>query len=237
MKEEVRSERSARTRTEPGNAEGPMSRSIRLVVVDDHELIRRGVQQLAAAQADVELVGESERVSGALELIEETRPDVAVLDVRLPDGGGVELCREARSRFPEVRCLMFTSYADEEALFNAVMAGASGFILKSAQGEELLAGVRAAAAGQSLLDPALTRSLMEGMRADPTSRDPARRLTEQERRVLDLVGEGLTNRQIGERLYLAEKTVKNYVSNLLSKLGMEHRTQAALYAARRRDQG
>ncbi len=208
---------------------------IKVFVVDDHEMIRRGLRELAAAHEDLEMVGEADRVDGTLEMLRERSPDVAVIDLRLADGDGVQFCREVRSSLPSIRCLIFTSFAEREALFNAVLAGASGFLLKSASAEDLVTAIRAAAGGQSLLDPTLTRALMEGMQQGNDARDLERRLTAQERRVLEAIGEGLTNRQIAARLHLAEKTVKNYVSNLLSKLGMEHRTQAALYAARRRD--
>jgi DNA-binding NarL/FixJ family response regulator len=154
---------------------------------------------------------------------------VAVLDVRLPDGNGVEVCREIRSRHPEVRCLMLTSFADDEALFDAIMAGAAGYVLKQIRGNDLVGAVRTVAAGGSLLDPKAAAAVMERMRA-PKTADPLAALTEQERRILELIGEGLTNRQIGERMFLAEKTVKNYVSNLLSKLGLQRRTQAAVLA-------
>lgn len=196
-------------------------------------MIRRGLRELAAAEEELELVGESDRIQGALDLLRQSSADVAVIDLRLADGDGGQFCRDVRSSLPGVRCLMFISHADEEALVNAVLAGADGFLLKSSAAQDLVGAIQATAAGQSLLDPALTRSLMQGMR-EGVARGPEQKLTVQERRVLELVGEGLTNRQIAGRLHLAEKTVKNYVSSLLSKLGMEHRTQAALYAARRR---
>jgi len=208
---------------------------IRIFVVDDHELIRRGLRDLISIEDDLELAGEADRIAGALELIIETRPDVCVLDVRLPDGNGVELCREILSAEPAIRCVMFTSFADKTSLLDAVMAGAAGFLLKSTDGADLIAGIRAAGRGQSLLDPTLTRDLIEGFHASASGDAPMRRLTQKERQVLDLVGEGLTNRQIAERLGLAEKTIKNHISHLLQKLEMEHRTQAALYVSRRHD--
>lgn len=183
---------------------------------------------------DIEVVGEAGTAADALVRIPAVRPDVAILDVRLPDGSGVEVCREIRARDDSVQCLMLTSYADDEALFDAIMAGASGYVLKAIRGNELLSAVRDVAAGKSLLDPVATARVLERLRnggAEPDDRFDA--LTDQERRILDLIGEGLTNRAIGERLHLAEKTIKNYVSSLLSKLGMERRSQAAAYVARR----
>jgi DNA-binding NarL/FixJ family response regulator len=159
-------------------------------------------------------------------------PDVAILDVRLPDGNGVEVCREIRSRHPEIQCLMLTSFADDEALFDAIMAGAAGYVLKQVRGSDLVDSVRRVASGQSLLDPTVTATVLDRLRRGPEDNREVAHLTDQERRILDLLAEGLTNRQIGERLYLAEKTVKNYVSNLLTKLGMHRRTEAAVYAAR-----
>ncbi|MDH6451488.1 two-component system response regulator DevR [Streptomyces sp. SAI-149] len=196
--------------------------------------MRRGVHELLSVEGDIEVVGEAGTAADALTRIPATRPDVAVLDVRLPDGSGVEVCREIRSRDESVKCLMLTSYADDEALFEAIMAGASGYVLKAIRGSELLDAVRGVAAGRSLLDPVATARVLERLRNGGTGRnDELARLTGQERKILDLIGEGLTNRQIGERLHLAEKTIKNYVSSLLSKLGMERRSQAAAYVARR----
>lgn len=207
---------------------------IRVFLLDDHEVVRRGVHELLAAEEDIEVVGEAGTAADALARIPATRPDVAVLDVRLPDGSGVEVCREVRSRDDSVKCLMLTSYADDEALFDAIMAGASGYVLKAIRGNELLSAVRDVAAGKSLLDPAATARVLERLREgkDGKADDRLAGLTDQERRILDLIGEGLTNRVIGERLHLAEKTIKNYVSSLLSKLGMERRSQAAAYVAR-----
>ncbi|EPD56139.1 MULTISPECIES: response regulator [Streptomyces] len=207
---------------------------IRVFLLDDHEVVRRGVHELLWAEGDIEVVGEAGTAAEALARIPATRPDVAVLDVRLPDGSGVEVCRDIRSRDERVTCLMLTSYADDEALFDAIMAGASGYVLKAIRGAELLAAVRDVAAGKSLLDPVATARVLQRLRDGGRDRgdDRLEGLTEQERRILDLIGEGLTNRAIGERLHLAEKTIKNYVSALLSKLGMERRSQAAAYVAR-----
>lgn len=197
-------------------------------------MVRRGVHDLLSGEDDIEVVGEAGTAADALVRIPATQPDVAVLDVRLPDGSGVEVCREIRSQNNAVKCLMLTSYADDEALFEAIMAGASGYVLKAIRGSELLAAVRDVAAGKSLLDPVATARVLERLREDgaPKEDDRLAHLTEQERRILDLIGEGLTNRAIGERLHLAEKTIKNYVSSLLSKLGMQRRSQAAAYVAR-----
>ncbi|CAM5471413.1 DNA-binding response regulator OS=Streptomyces parvulus OX=146923 GN=Spa2297_16880 PE=4 SV=1 [Streptomyces parvulus] len=206
---------------------------IRVFLLDDHEVVRRGVHDLLSGEADIEVVGEAGTVAGAAARVMATRPDVAVLDVRLPDGSGVEVCRDIRSRDESVRCLMLTSFADDEALFDAIMAGASGYVLKDIRGAELLSAVRGVAAGKSLLDPAATARVLARLRdggAKPDDR--LARLTDQERRILELIGEGLTNRAIGERLHLAEKTIKNYVSSLLAKLGMQRRSQAAAFVAR-----
>ncbi|WP_329162226.1 response regulator transcription factor [Streptomyces sp. NBC_01717] len=207
---------------------------ITVFLLDDHEVVRRGVHELLAVEDDIEVVGEAGTAADALLRIPATRPDVAVLDVRLPDGSGVEVCREIRSKDESIKCLMLTSYADDEALFDAIMAGASGYVLKAIRGNELLAAVRDVAAGKSLLDPVATARVLERLREGKEARgdDKLSALTDQERRILDLIGEGLTNRVIGERLHLAEKTIKNYVSSLLSKLGMERRSQAAAYVAR-----
>ncbi|GHH56660.1 DNA-binding response regulator [Streptomyces umbrinus] len=192
------------------------------------------MHELLSAEDDFEVVGEAGTAADALARIPASHPDVAVLDVRLPDGSGVEVCREIRSRDESIKCLMLTSYADDEALFDAIMAGASGYVLKAIRGEELLSAVRDVAAGKSLLDPEATARVLERLRDGGSAKGDTRlaSLTDQERRILDLIGEGLTNRVIGERLHLAEKTIKNYVSSLLSKLGMERRAQAAAYVAR-----
>ncbi|MHC3470188.1 response regulator [Streptomyces sp. 7R007] len=205
---------------------------IRVFLLDDHEVVRRGVHELLSVEDDIEVVGEAGTAADALARIPATRPDVALLDVRLPDGSGVEVCRELRSRDESVRCLMLTSFADDEALFDAIMAGAAGYVLKAIRGGELLAAVRDVAAGRSLLDPVATARVLERLRDGGGRDDELAHLTEQERRILDLIGEGLTNRQIGEQLHLAEKTIKNYVSGLLSKLGMQRRSQAAAFVAR-----
>jgi DNA-binding NarL/FixJ family response regulator len=205
---------------------------IRVFLLDDHEVVRVGVRDLLESDGDIEVVGEASTAAEALTRVPAVRPDVAVLDVRLPDGDGVSVCRDLRSQFPELACLMLTSFADDEALLDAVLAGAAGYVLKQVKGNDLLDSVRRVAAGQSLLDPMTTARMMQRLREQVDQPDPLEGLTEQERRVLTLIGEGLTNRQIGERMFLAEKTVKNYVSNLLTKLGMERRTQAAAFVAR-----
>jgi DNA-binding NarL/FixJ family response regulator len=206
--------------------------AIRVFLLDDHEIVRRGLADLVSIEDDLEVVGEAGTASEALLRIPAVRPDVAVLDVRLPDGSGVEVCREIRSQMPEVRCLMLTSYADDEALFNAIMAGASGYVLKEIRGIDLVNAIRRVAAGQSLLDPAATQRVLERIRAGEQHDTRLDKLSDQEKRILDLIGEGMTNRQIGESMHLAEKTVKNYVSSLLAKLDMERRTQVAALSAR-----
>ena len=207
--------------------------AIRVFLLDDHEIVRRGLADLIGLESDLEVVGEAGTATDALSRIPATRPDVAVLDVRLSDGTGVEVCREIRDTQPEVRCLMLTSYADDEALFDAIMAGASGYVLKEIRGTDLVEAIRQVAAGRSLLDPVATQRVLERLRRGEEHDERLDALTGQERRILDLIGEGLTNRQIGERLHLAEKTIKNYVSSLLAKMGMERRTQAAAYVARK----
>lgn len=210
-----------------------MADTIRVFLVDDHEVVRRGLADLLGLEEDMEVVGEASTKEDALHRIPAARPDVAVLDVRLPDGSGVEVCRDIRATLPDVHCLMLTSYADDEALFDAIMAGASGYVLKEIRGNDLIDAVRQVADGKSLLDPVATQRVLERLRDGGKHDDRLDGLTEQERKILNLIGEGMTNRQIGEELHLAEKTVKNYVSSLLAKLGMERRTQAAAYAARR----
>jgi len=205
---------------------------VRIFLVDDHEVVRRGLTELFDAEDDMEVVGEAGTAEQALTRVGSARPDVAVLDLRLPDGDGVEVCREIRSAHSEIQCVILTSFADDEAVFNAVMAGAAGYLLKDVRGRDLVDGVRRVAQGQSLLDPLVTKRVLERLRRGPEEDKRLASLTEQERRILELIAEGLTNRQIGERMFLAEKTVKNYVSNVLMKLGMERRTQAAAYAAR-----
>jgi two-component system, NarL family, response regulator DevR len=209
---------------------------VRVFLLDDHEVVRRGLRELLECETDLAVIGEAGTAHEALSRIPPTRPDVAVLDVRLPDGDGVEVCREIRSRHPEIQCLILTSFSDDEALFQAIMAGAAGYLLKQINGTDLVDAVRRVAAGQSLLDPTVTARVLDRLRAGPETDERLARLTDRERRILDLIAEGLTNRQIAEQVHLAEKTVKNYVSNLLTKLGMQRRTQAAVYAARLRAQ-
>jgi two-component system, NarL family, response regulator DevR len=204
---------------------------IRVFVLDDHEIVRRGLRELFEAEDDLEVVGEAGTAEEAVGRIPATRPDVAVLDVRLPDGDGVEVCREIRSRHEEISCLVLTSFADDEAVYAAIMAGASGYVLKQVKGNDLVDAVRRVARGESLLDPAVTARVLDRLRRRGED-DELAGLTDQEKRLLDLIAQGLTNRQIGEQMFLAEKTIKNYVSNLLSKLGMSRRTEVAAYAAR-----
>jgi DNA-binding NarL/FixJ family response regulator len=201
-------------------------------LVDDHEVVRRGVRELLETESDIEIVGEAGTAEEAVGRILATSPDVAVLDVRLPDGSGVEVCRDVRSARPDLACIMLTSYADDEALFDAIMAGASGYVLKQVRGSDLIDAVRKLADGQSLLDPRVTAKVIERLRRGPEEDERLRNLTDQERKILVLLSDGLTNRQIAEEMFLAEKTVKNYVSNLLAKMGMSRRTEAAVYAAR-----
>ena len=203
----------------------------RVFLLDDHEVVRRGLRELIEAEDDLMVVGEAGTAEEALSRIPATAPNVAVLDVRLPDGDGVEVCRDIRSKHPEIACLMLTSFADDEALFSAIMAGAAGYVLKQVRGADLVDGIRRVGRGESLLDPAVTTRVLERLRHRPED-DELAGLSDQERKILDLIAEGLTNRQIGERLFLAEKTVKNYVSNLLAKMGMSRRSEAAAYAAR-----
>ena len=216
-----------------GSASGDEARKpIAVFLLDDHEVVRRGVRDLLEAEPDIEVVGEAGTAASALARIPALRPDVAVLDVRLPDGDGVSVCREIRSKMPEVACLMLTSFGDDEALFDAIMAGAAGYVLKQIRGTDLVGAVRTVASGQSMLDPRVAGQLMTRLRDQSARRDPLPGLSGQERRILELIGEGLTNRQIGERMFLAEKTVKNYVSHVLAKLGMARRSEAAAFAAR-----
>jgi two-component system response regulator DevR len=205
---------------------------IRVFLLDDHEVVRRGLKDLLEADGDIVVVGESGLAQEAARRIPALRPDVAVLDGRLPDGSGIDVCREVRSAHPEIAALILTSYDDDEALFSAIMAGAAGYVLKQIRGNDLVDAVRRVAAGQSLLDPAVTARVLDRLRAGPEEDKALAPLTDQERRILELIGEGLTNRQIAERMFLAEKTVKNYVSSLLGKLGMERRTQAAVFAVK-----
>jgi len=201
---------------------------IRVFLLDDHELVRRGISALLNAENDMEVVGEASTAAQARGRIRATRPDVAVLDVRLPDGSGVDVCRDIRSELPQTRCLMLTGYDDDEAIYAAVLAGAAGYVIKDIRGSTLVDSVRAVAAGRSLLDPALNRRVVERINERHDTDPRLDSLTIRERQILPLVAEGLTNREIGERLGLAEKTVKNYLSGLLSKLGLQRRTQAAV---------
>jgi len=211
---------------------GHGSTPIRVFLLDDHELVRRGLHDLLSGEPDIEVVGEASLAAEALRRIPALLPDVAILDARLPDGHGVDVCREIRSTHPDIACLMFTSYDDDEALLAAIMAGASGYVLKQIRGTDFVDAVRRVAAGQSLLDPAVTRTVLARVRqTEHREHDPLGALSDQERRVLELIAEGLTNRQIGERLFLAEKTVKKYVSSLLAKLGLQRRAQAVAFAA------
>ncbi|HEY0453904.1 response regulator transcription factor [Actinophytocola sp.] len=205
---------------------------VRVALVDDHEVVRRGLRDLLDGEPGIEVVAEAGGVAEALARIGATAPDVVVIDIRLPDGDGVSLCRTLRSLDPAPRCLVLTAFDDEQALVEAIMAGASGYLLKQVRGQDLVDAVREVAAGRSLLDPVTTARVLDRMRRSAET-DELAVLTDRERRVLELMGEGLTNRQIAERLFLAEKTVKNYVTSVLAKLGMERRTQAVAWIARR----
>ncbi|MGW4531988.1 response regulator [Nocardia sp. NPDC004340] len=203
-------------------------------LVDDHEIVRRGLVDLLESDPDITVVGEASDAAQALARIPALNPDVAVLDVRLPDGNGIELCRDLLSRLDGLRCLILTSFTDEQAMMDAILAGASGYVVKDIKGMELAKAIKEIGAGRSLLDNRAAAALMDRLRRSTQTDGPLTGLTEQERKLLDLLGEGLTNRQIAERMFLAEKTVKNYVSRLLAKLGMERRTQAAVYASKLR---
>jgi len=210
--------------------------TVKVFLADDHEVVRRGVRDLIDSEDDLTVVGEASTAAEALDRIPLCHPDVAVLDVRLGDGSGIEVAREIRSAMPEVNCLMLTSFSDDEALVDSIVAGAAGYVLKQVRGNELIDGIRRVARGESLLDPAATTRVLERLRRGATDEDErVASLTGQESRILELLAEGLTNRQIADRMHLAEKTVKNYVSNLLAKLGMSRRTEAAVYAARLAD--
>jgi DNA-binding NarL/FixJ family response regulator len=209
-----------------------MTRSLRVTLVDDHEVVRQGLKALLDAQAGIKVTGEAATVEDGVRRVGFEPPDVVVMDVRLPDGSGVEACREIRSRWPEVKVLMLTSFADEEALFASVMAGASGYVLKQIKGDDLVDSIRRVGRGESLLDPAMVERVFRKIRGEEDDDPLLARLSPQERRILDLIAEGKTNREIAEDMFLAEKTVKNYVSNLLAKLGMSRRSEAAAYAAR-----
>ncbi|MCU1659676.1 MAG: DNA-binding response regulator [Pseudonocardiales bacterium] len=204
---------------------------IRVFLLDDHEIVRRGIADLLESEPDIAVVGEAGTATDALARIPAARPHVAVLDARLPDGSGIDVCRDIRSSMPEVSCIILTSYDDDDAIFAAVMAGAAGYLLKEIRGSSLVDAIRQVADGKSLMDPAVTGRLLARLRDGAPQDTRLASLTDREREVLTLITEGLTNRQIGERLFLAEKTVKNYVSGLLAKLGMERRTQAAVYGA------
>jgi DNA-binding NarL/FixJ family response regulator len=205
---------------------------IRVYLLDDHELVRRGIKELLESEDDIVVVGESGLAQEAARRIPALRPDVAILDGRLPDGSGIDVCREIRSVDPTIKALILTSYDDDDALFAAIMAGAAGYILKQVRGNDFVDSVRKVAAGQSTLDPAMTAAVLERIRTGPPKDEELEGLTQQEQKILELIGEGLTNRQIAERVFLAEKTVKNYVSSLLAKLGLASRTQAAIFATK-----
>ncbi len=207
-------------------------RPIRVFLLDDHEIVRRGIRDLLAAEPDIEVVGEAGTAAEALERIPALSPDVAVLDGRLPDGSGVDVCREVRSANPGIAALILTSFDDDEALFSAIMAGAAGYVLKQVRGNELVETVRRVASGQSTLDPAVTTAVLERLRTGAQQATAMEQLTAQEQRILGLIAEGMTNRQIASTIFLAEKTVKNYVSSLLAKLGLDSRTQAAIFATK-----
>ncbi|MCQ1581126.1 response regulator transcription factor [Streptomyces parvus] len=211
----------------------------RIFLLDDHEVVRRGLRDLLEAEQDLVVVGEASTADQALARGPALRPDVAVLDVRLPDGNGIAVCRELRSRMPDLACLILTSFDDEDALLDAIMAGAAGYVLKQINGSDLVSAVRTVASGRSMLDPSTTARLMRSLREAEADAPPEDErlavLSERERSVLDLIGEGLTNRQIAKRLYLSEKTVKNHISRLLGKLGVERRVQAAVISAEARE--
>jgi DNA-binding NarL/FixJ family response regulator len=209
--------------------------AIKVFLLDDHEVVRRGLSQLLESEPDIEVVGDASTAAQAIARIPALRPDVAILDVRLPDGDGITVCREVRSAMDEPpACLMLTSFSDDDALFTAIMAGAAGYLLKQVSGTDLVGAVRRLAAGESLLDPTMTAAVLERLRHPVEEEDPRyESLTEQERRILDEIAAGKTNRQIAQSMFLAEKTVKNYVSGLLRKLGLERRTEAAIYAVER----
>jgi two-component system response regulator DevR len=208
-----------------------MRTSITVFLMDDHEVVRQGVRALLEASGEIKVVGEASTAAEALARIPAVKPQVAVLDVRVPDGNGIEVCREIRSRM-DIACLMLTSYSDDEALFEAIMAGAAGYVLKQIRGSELVTAVTRVGNGESLLDPAITRRVLQRLRTPSESDERLSRLSDQERRILGLIAEGMTNRQIANEMHLAEKTIKNYVSNLLAKLGMERRTEAAVFATK-----
>jgi two-component system, NarL family, response regulator DevR len=205
---------------------------VTVFLVDDHEVVRRGLIELLSADPELDVIGQADSVAQAMAQIPALRPDVAVLDVRLPDGTGIELCRDLLSRLPDLRCLMLTSFTSDEAMLDAILAGASGYVVKDIKGMELAQAIKDVSAGRSLLDNRAAAALMAKLRGAAERSDPLSGLTEQEKVLLDLLVEGLTNKQIAARMFLAEKTVKNYVSRLLAKLGMERRTQAAVFASK-----
>jgi two-component system, NarL family, response regulator DevR len=205
---------------------------VTVFLVDDHEVVRRGLADLLASDPELEVIGDAGSVSEAKVRIAALKPDVAVLDVRLPDGSGIELCRDLLSDLPELRCLMLTSFTSDEAMLEAILAGASGYVVKDIRGMELATAIKDVGAGKSLLDNRAAAALMAKLRGSAERQDPLSELTDRERTLLGLLSEGLTNRQIATRMFLAEKTVKNYVSRLLAKLGMERRTQAAVFASK-----
>jgi two-component system response regulator DevR len=205
---------------------------IRVYLLDDHEIVRRGIKELLESEGDIVVVGESGLAQEATRRIPALHPDVAILDGRLPDGSGIDVCRDIRSVDPEIKALILTSYDDDDALFSAIMAGAAGYVLKQVRGTDLIDTVRRVAAGQSTLDPSVTAQVLERVRNGPPKDRKLAALTTQEQKILELIGEGLTNRQIGERMYLAEKTIKNYVSSMLAKLGLSSRTQAAIFSTK-----
>lgn len=208
------------------------SEPITVFLLDDHELVRRGIRELLESEGDIQVVGESGLAEEAARRIPALRPDVAILDGRLPDGSGIDVCREIRSRDPQIKALILTSYDDDDALFSAIMAGAAGYVLKQVRGTDFVDTVRRVAAGQSMLDPAVTQQVLDRLREGPKTDPALEQLTAQERKILEHISEGLTNRQIAEAMFLAEKTIKNYVSSLLAKLNLESRTQAAIFATK-----
>ena len=216
----------------PESSSAPGSDAIRVFLLDDHEIVRRGIRELLEAEGDIVVVGESGLAQEAARRIPALRPDVAILDGRLPDGSGIDVCRDVRSADPSIKALILTSYDDDDALFAAIMAGAAGYILKQVRGNDFVDTVRRVAAGQSTLDPAMTAAVLERVRTGPPKDKELEGLTAQEQKILELIGEGLTNRQIAERMFLAEKTVKNYVSSMFAKLGLASRTQAAIFSTK-----
>lgn len=209
-------------------------RTISVFLLDDHEIVRKGVRKLLEDEPDIEVTGEGATAAEGLARIPALRPDVAVLDVRLPDGNGVDVCRAVRDRVPDLACIMLTSFTDDDALLQAVLAGAAGYLLKEVRGASIVDAVRTVASGASLLDRAAADRIIDKVRGEAERNEPLSALTRQERQVLELIGDGLTNRQIGQRLFLAEKTVKNYISSIFLKLGLQRRTQAAILATQLR---